>query len=180
GLDSQGRSWLPARLCEDGDCWRIVDAGTARLLRRNLGTILAERTLTVALFSREAEEPEERGGSIGELDEAFAERLQPGDRFLLDGRCLEYRRREEQTILVDEGPGRARVQRWGGEGLPPSPQLARRLYVLRIRAAEALREGPGALAELLCRDYELEGAAVTDLVDHFQRQERISEIPDLQ
>jgi ATP-dependent Lhr-like helicase len=70
------------------------------------------------------------------------------------------------------------VPRWGGEGWPLSTELARRLYLLRVQAAEALREGPDVLAAVLCRDYGLEGAAVGMLVDYFQRQESLSEIPD--
>jgi ATP-dependent Lhr-like helicase len=112
------------------------------------------------------------------VDEAFADRLQPGDRFLLDGRCLEYRRREEGSLLVEEVLGRPRVPLWGGDGLALSPELARRLYAQRVQAAEALREGPDALAELLRRDYGLSGSAVGALVGHFQSQETVSEIPD--
>jgi ATP-dependent Lhr-like helicase len=192
GLDRQGQPWLPARLREDGDCLTIRDARTARLVRRNLGTILAEEGVPVLLqpvgtsgppidpFSDEAlnAPPPPEPQAIGEVDEAFADRLQPGDRFLLDGRCLELRRRETEALLVEEVPGRPQVPHWAGEGLPLSPELARRLYVLRVQAAEALREGPDALAALLQRDYGLTGAPVADLVDYFGRQERLSEIPD--
>jgi ATP-dependent Lhr-like helicase len=55
--------------------------------------------------------------------------------------------------------------------------LAQRLYLLRVRAAEALRDGPEALAALLRHEYRLEGAAVTTLAAFFQRQESLSEIP---
>ena len=41
-------------------------------------------------------------GTLGSLDEAFADRLQPGDRFLLDGKCLEYRARQEGAAVVEE------------------------------------------------------------------------------
>jgi ATP-dependent Lhr-like helicase len=192
GLDRRGEPWLPARLREDGDCLRVRDARTARLLRRNLGTILAEEGVPVlrqpaaapgppldpfaddALDAPPAPPPQ----PVGEVDEAFADRLQPGDRFLLDGRCLELRRREAGALLVDEVPGRPQVPRWGGEGLPLSPELAGRLYLLRVQAAEALREGPPALAELLRRDYGLAGQAADELASYFQRQECVSEIPD--
>ena len=52
---------------------------------------------------------------VGEVDDAFADRLQPGDRFLLDGRCLEFRRREDQALLVHEVVGRPVVPRWAGQ-----------------------------------------------------------------
>jgi ATP-dependent Lhr-like helicase len=104
--------------------------------------------------------------------------LQAGDRFLLDGRCLEFRRREGTTLIVDETPGRPATPRWGGDGLPLSTELARRLFLLRVQAAEALRDGPTALAELLRGEYALVDDAATLLMAYFQRQECVSEIPD--
>jgi ATP-dependent Lhr-like helicase len=180
GLDQNGEAWLPARLVEDGDCWRIRDVRTARLLRRNLGTILTERAVSVGI---QVEADEDDGISttvrtLGEVDESFADRLQPGDRFLLDGRCLEFRRREGDTALVEEVIGRPRVPRWTGSGWPLSSQLAHRLYLLRIQSAEALREGPAALQRLLGEDYELKGSVVELLSAYFLQQESESEIPD--
>jgi ATP-dependent Lhr-like helicase len=196
GLGRDGQPWLPARVRDDGDCIRIRDERTARLLRRNLGTIIAEDTVQVTLrggtfatcqadghvanvppqLSDEAD-PTLRT-VIGEVDEAFADRIQPGDRFLLDGRCLEVRTREGGELHVDEVVGRPQVPRWASEGWPLSPELAARLYVLRMQAAEALRDGPAHLAELLQRDYGLDGSTVEPLVAYFERQEAISEIPD--
>jgi ATP-dependent Lhr-like helicase len=112
------------------------------------------------------------------VDEPFADRLQPGDRFLLDGRCLEYRHSEGTDLLVDEVIGRPLTPRWSGGAWPLSRDLARRLYLLRVRAAEALREGPAALADFLRRDYHVRAEAITVLVGYFQRQECLSEIPD--
>jgi ATP-dependent Lhr-like helicase len=183
GLDRQGDAWLPGRLREDGDCWRVRNARTARLLRRNLGTILAEETAPVVLREQntEAAFPEDDPYSlipIGEVDESFADRLQPGDRFLLDGRCLEYRAREEGAVVVEEVIGRPRTPRWGGEGLALSPELARRLFLLRTQAAEALREGPAMLARLLESDYGLQDESAEMLSSYFQQQECVSEIPD--
>jgi ATP-dependent Lhr-like helicase len=169
GRRCDGTAWLPARLCWFGAEFSLLDERTARVLRRNLGTILSERARAVRF----------RGGSaVGEVAEGFADRLQPGDRFLLDGRCLEYHGLEEQTLLVEEVAGRPAVPRWGSEGWPLSPDLARRLYHLRIQAAEALRDGPEILARLLHREYGLEGRAAAALVAFFQRQECLSEIPD--
>jgi ATP-dependent Lhr-like helicase len=175
GLDRDRRPWLPPRLHGDAGSFAILDERTARLLRRNLGTILAEEAVPVRLRPQddEAVSPE-----VGSVDEAFADRLQPGDRFLLDGRCLEVRTREPDALLVDEVLGRASVPRWAGEGWPLSTELARRLYLLRVQAAEALRDGPAALAEVLRRDYGLGGEAAAFLADYFQRQEALSEVPD--
>ncbi|MFO0929358.1 MAG: DEAD/DEAH box helicase [Gemmataceae bacterium] len=183
GVDQHGEPWLPARLIEDGDCWRIASAATARLLRRNLGSILAEPTVAVQLLSTAATgdplDDSMVSFAIGEVDESFADQLQPGDRFLLDGRCLEFRRREHDDVFVEQLVGRPRVPTWTGDGWPLSPELARRLYVLRLQAAEALRDGPAALAALFRDDYQLTPAAVASLADYFERQESISEIPDV-
>lgn len=175
GVDQFGEAWLPPRLREDGDCWRVHSARVAGLLRRNLGTILTERSVPVAL---QEEDELTRPRAIGEVDEAFADRLQPGDRFLLDGRCLEYRRREEGAAVVEEVAGQPRVPRWVGSGWPLSSQLAQRLYLLRLQAAEALREGKDALQRLLGEDYGLIDAACAMLATYFHEQESVSEIPD--
>jgi ATP-dependent Lhr-like helicase len=169
GRHADGRPWLPARLRWEGTQFTLVDDRTARLLRRNLGTILAEPSREVRLAD---EQP------VGSVDEAFADRLQPGDRFVLDGRCFEFKRQEDSALTVEEVAGRPRVPRWPGDGWPLGPDLARRVYLLRTQAAEALREGPAALAGLLRRDYGAGDRAVEALVAYFTRQETVSEIPE--
>ncbi|MHB1426348.1 MAG: DEAD/DEAH box helicase [Gemmataceae bacterium] len=163
---------LPPRLHGDLESFTILNQRTARLLRRNLGTIVADPVTEVCLWADDSR--------IGQVDRAFAERLRAGDRFLLDGRCLQVRslRPEEGRLWVDEVLGRPMVPRWGGEGWPLSTELAQRLYLLRVQAAESLRDGPEALAELLRRDYGLKDDAVVKLAAYFQRQECISAIPD--
>jgi ATP-dependent Lhr-like helicase len=88
------------------------------------------------------------------------------------------RRRQGEVLLVDEVVGRAGVPRWGGEGWPLSTELARRLYLLRVQAAEVLRDGPAALGDMLRRDYGLQGPAADALTAYFLRQESFSEVPD--
>lgn len=181
GLDHKDEPWLPARLRGTPLQFTIHDQRTARLLRRNLGTILTEEPVAVLALpslSPEMREEPPTQQTIGHVDTLFAERLQPGDRFLLDGRCLEFRRQEETGLLVEEVMGRPVVPRWGGEGWPLSADLARRLFLLRRQAAEALREGPEGLAHLLRHDLGLEPEAVAILTDHFHRQDCLSEIPE--
>jgi ATP-dependent Lhr-like helicase len=191
GVDRRGQPWLPARLAGDPIEFTVRDARTARLLRRNLGSILAEETTPVLQVASEDDEARNRGGNsappapaavaprpIGEVDRPFAEVLQPGDRFLLDGRCLEVRRLEFGSLLVDEVPGRPAVPRWPGDGWPLSSELAGRLFSLRVQAAEALRDGLDALADLLRQEYGLGVEAAGALAEYFERQESLSEIPD--
>jgi ATP-dependent Lhr-like helicase len=177
GRDRDGADWLPPRLAGDARAFGVRDERTARLLRRNLGTILAEEPARV-LAACGLADAKPQAAVVGTVDLAFAERLQPGDRFLLDGRCLEVQRVEGAEVQVAETSGRPAVPRWGGDGWPLSPELARRLFLLRVQAAEALRDGPAALAALLRRDYGLEGRAAEVLAGFFQEQESVSEIPD--
>jgi ATP-dependent Lhr-like helicase len=171
GAGSQ--QWLPPRLSWDGDEFRALDERTARLLRRNLGTILSEATRPVAI-----ESTEDASEAIGEVEEPFVERLNPGDRFLLDGRCLEYRRQENQTLLVEEIAGRPLTPRWASDGLRLSAELARRLYLFRVQVAEALRGGRSAAAALLRADCGLDDSAALVVAAHLERQECVSEVPD--
>jgi ATP-dependent Lhr-like helicase len=168
GRHADGRSWLPPRIRWEGTRFTLQDERTARLLRRNLGTILTEEARCVRLVD---------DTPVGQVDEVFADRLQPGDRFVLDGRCFEFKRVENRALKVGETGGRPRVPRWAGEGWPLAADLARRLYLLRTLAAEALRDGPAALTALLRQDYGCDDAVVEALVPYFIRQERISEIP---
>jgi ATP-dependent Lhr-like helicase len=180
GRKRDGTSWLPARLRWQGDTFAIADERTARLLRRNLGTILTEDPCAVRmpLPADPASDELPRTSLVGELDEIYAQRLQPGDRFMLDGRCLEYQSREGSSLLVDEVLGRPQVPRWHGSGPPMSSELASRLYLFRVLAAEALRDGRPCLERLLGAEYRLNQAATASLTRYFTRQETISEIPD--
>ena len=172
---------VPARLRWEGDKFTIVDERMARLLRRNLGTIVSEDPCPVRLMltGRETASDELRTRLVGEVDEIYADRLALGDRFMLDARCLELRERDGKAMLVDEVLGRPEVPRWHGAGPPMSNELARRLYLFRAAAGEALREGPTRLDRFLRGDFHLEAAAAASLSRWLTLQETISEIPDL-
>jgi ATP-dependent Lhr-like helicase len=182
GQHADGREWLPPRIRWEGECFTLVDAATLRILRRNLGTILTDEPRPVRLQTDPGrlENPDAFPPSIvvGEVENSFAERLQPGDRFLLDGRCLEYRRREAGSLLVEEVSGKPLVPRWDGSGWPLSAELARRIFLFRSQAAEALREGPLRLACWLCEEFQLQPQATRELVNLFALQEAVSEIPE--
>src|SRR5262249_17730453 len=145
GRRRDGRPWLPPRLRWEDDTFKILDNRTARVLRQNVGTIITEEPRPVLLQNAECGMPNDDLSSsfrlVGQVDERFADRLQLGDRFLLGGCCLEVRRSDGRAVYVEEVVGRPAVPRWGGDGWPLSVELARRLYLLRTRAAEALRDG---------------------------------------
>src|SRR5262249_13871574 len=93
GRRADGTPWLPARLAwTDDGRFTIQGDALAKLLRRNLGAIVSDEPRTIKLLTEEG--GREKASALGAVDELFADRLQPGDRFLLGGRPLEYRRRE--------------------------------------------------------------------------------------
>jgi ATP-dependent Lhr-like helicase len=173
GQHRDGSRWLPGRLAGSLQSFHIGDMGMARLLRRNLGTILDEPDCQVREILAD-----DLLRELGRVARTFAERLKPGDRFVLDGRCLEVAWIDSAEVGVREAPGRAGVPHWAGSAWPLSAELARRLFLLRVRAAEALRDGPQFLADLLCREYGLDNVAAAELVAYFQHQETVSEVPD--
>ena len=178
GRRRDGESWLPARLRWQDDCFTIAHERMAKLLRRNLGSILTEDSCFVKLRTP-TEADETHTQSLGEVDQAYAEGLQPGDRFVLDGRCLELKKRETTGLLVDEVFGRPLVPRWLGTGVPMSGELARRIFLFRVQAAEILRESDDAFRTWLEVEFQLNDAAISALARLFQEQESISETPTL-
>jgi ATP-dependent Lhr-like helicase len=173
GKGQNDEAWLPSRLRWQGERFTLLDDRTARLVRRNLGTIISEQSRPVLLCTSASEE-----ARLGELGEPFADRLAPGSYFLLDGRSLRVDSVEGFAIRVAEVPGRPAVPKWGSEVAPLSRELAARLYLLRTQAAEALREGPDAMIRQLEEDYGLGPSAAQRLLDYFRAQECLSEIPD--
>lgn len=175
GKDHRGEKWLPARLKGFRHHFRLINGRTARLLRRNLGTLQAAEDAIVQLLG---EHPEDTPLVIGQLNPQYADRLKPGDRFLLDGRCLEFRSVQRGIVQVRQTMGNPGTPIWGGTGWPLSAELAQRLFILRLQAAEALLDGPVSLKKLLQLDLGLGRTGVEILASYFQEQDCLSEIPD--
>jgi ATP-dependent helicase Lhr and Lhr-like helicase len=178
GRRRDGTDWLPARIRWHEGSFTIADDRTARLLCRNLGTIITEDTCAIHLRDP-IEEEQARTSTVGEVDLSFAEKLNPGDRFVLDGRCLELKERNATTLIVDEVFGRPLAPRWLGTGVPMPNDLARRIFLFRWQAAEMLRDGEAALRVWLGEEYHLGEIAAATLAEHLQEQETVSEIPTL-
>lgn len=177
GRHADGTSWLPPRLAWTPDSrFTIASDAISKLLRRNLGTIVSDEPRGIKLIT--AENGQEKTVVLGSLDELFADRLQPGDRFLLGGRAVEYRRRERSALLVCDAGGRPAPPRWTSGYLPLPAELVRRLYQFRAEAAEILRDGDAALARWLRWQYCLEEPAIDALTRYILAQETVSEVPD--
>ncbi|MBI3410559.1 MAG: DEAD/DEAH box helicase [Planctomycetes bacterium] len=180
GKKSNGADWLPSRLQWRGNEFAIINQWTASLLRRNFGSIINEEPRAIRLLIPASDNnTEPRSLPVGTVEEAYADRLRPGDRFVLDGRCFQFRRHEDGALLVEEVAGSPIVPHWTTGGWHLAPELARRLFVFRCQAAEALRDGLQAFADFLRLEYGLEDAGIAELTRLFLMQETISEIPAL-
>ena len=98
------------------DVYAVTDTGIARRHRQSVGTITAAATAEVRFV---------RGGRLGTVEESFAARLKPGDRFPFAGRVLEFVRLYQMTVQVRRAKGDPTTfPRWSGGRMPLSGELA--------------------------------------------------------
>ena len=159
--------WTAPRIWKRGGLFGIRSRRVIRWFWSNVGTISSEESVRVQVD----------GQAIGTLEGAYAERLQAGDRFVLDGRALEFRRMEGLTVHAKASGGEPNLPRWSSDRQGLSAELARDLARFRARAGEALAEGPSSLRFWLGEVHEIGLDAAGVLETLFAGQEQVSEIP---
>jgi len=104
---------------EDGR-FILVSNQAARRHRMSIGTIVSHAHVRVKM---------RRGKSLGEVEESFAGRLQPGDVFRFSGKRLEVVRFSDGELIVKPAGSRkaSEIPRWTGGRLPLSETLATRV-----------------------------------------------------
>ncbi len=109
------------RLRERNGVWRLRDPRQARHIRMNVGTIVGTETIGVRLGRR-------GGRSLGEVEEAFAATLTPGDSFLIGGQVVRYDSMREMTVQVSPAPGAdPKIAVFAGTKLATTAGLSRRV-----------------------------------------------------
>ena len=105
--------------------WGLRDPRTARRLRMNVGTIVEPEYMKVRMGRG-------RGGPmLGEVEEAFAATLTPGDSFLIGGQVVQYDAVRETTMQVSPSPGRKpKIAVFSGAKLAMSTLLSHRVMGL--------------------------------------------------
>jgi ATP-dependent helicase Lhr and Lhr-like helicase len=122
--------------------WSLRDPRTAPMIRMNIGTITDTETLKVRLKSRFG------GAPLGEVEEAFAATLTPGDTFLIGGEVVRYEGLRELTVEVSRDAGRKpRVAVFSGTKFSTSTEFCARM--LGILAQENWPDLPAHTAEWL-------------------------------
>ncbi|MCP9941084.1 ligase-associated DNA damage response DEXH box helicase [Cyanobium sp. ATX 6E8] len=142
------------KLERDGDLYFVKEKAIARMHRLHIGTITADRAVTVRFV---------RGAVLGHVEEAFIGRLKAGDVFFFAGRQLEFVRLREMTALVKASSKKSNtVPAWAGGQMALSDLLSRHLRAevdccSRALAGEAKLNSPElvALEPLLQRQVQL-------------------------
>jgi ATP-dependent Lhr-like helicase len=138
--------------------YRVNEKTIARLHRLNIGTITADRAVTVRFV---------RGAVLGHVEEAFIGRLKAGDVFFFAGRQLEFVRLREMTAQVKATTKKSStVPAWGGGQMALSDLLSQHLRAEVDRCAHAL-EG----------EARLDSPELQALEPLLQRQAQLSRLP---
>ena len=104
--------------------WRVVGPHVARQYRLNVGTIVEAPMLKVVLGRG-------RARALGEVEEWFAQGLQPGDSFAFAGRLLRFERIRGGILEVSPATGEdPKVPSYEGGRLPLTTELAARVRAL--------------------------------------------------
>jgi ATP-dependent helicase Lhr and Lhr-like helicase len=159
--------WTAPRIWKRGGLFGIRNRRVIRWFWSNVGTITSEETVRVQVD----------GQVIGTLEGAYAERLQAGDRFVLDGRSLEFQRMDGLVVHSKASGGEPNLPSWSSDRQGLSAELARDLARFRADAGEALVDGPSALRAWLGEDHDIGALEAGVLETLFAGQEQVSEIP---
>ncbi|AUQ69494.1 ligase-associated DNA damage response DEXH box helicase [Phaeobacter inhibens] len=102
--------------------WQLRDPRATRRIRMNIGTIQDADLLKVRL-------KRSRGGKpLGEIEEAFAATLTPGDTFLIGGQVVRYESLREMTVEVSRNASKTpKVAVFSGTKFATSTQLSTRI-----------------------------------------------------
>ncbi|GGE60219.1 ligase-associated DNA damage response DEXH box helicase [Actibacterium pelagium] len=155
------------RLVQRDGQWQLRDPRAAAQIRMNLGTIVDTDKLKVRL-------KHSRGGQpLGEVEEAFAASLTPGDTFLIGGQIVRYEGLREMTVEVTRRADREpRVAVFSGTKFATSTQLSAR--ILEMLNQPDWPTLPGHTADWLLLQREISQMPRGDrlLVETFPLQDR--------
>ena len=116
--------WQRLKQSPDGN-WHLRDPRAASRIRMNAGTIIDTEVLKVRMTRK-------RGGKpLGEVEEAFAASLTPGDTFLIGGKVVRYEGLREMTVEVSRTAAKnPKVAVFSGTKFATSTQLSARILRL--------------------------------------------------
>ncbi|MEL0437124.1 ligase-associated DNA damage response DEXH box helicase [Phycobacter sp. K97] len=128
--------------------WQLRDPRSAARIRMNIGTIQDADLLKVRM-------KRSRGGKpLGEIEEAFAATLTPGDTFLIGGQIVRYESLREMTVEVSRDRGRKpKIAVFSGTKFATSTQLSQ--GILDLLAQDAWPDLPAHTSDWLALQREV-------------------------
>ena len=160
--------WTAPRIWRRNGWFGVRNGRVVRWFRSNVGTIATEESVRVLVD----------GLAIGTLEAAYADRLTPGDRFVLDGRALEVSRMEGGIVHAKATGGEPNLPRWTSDRPSLSSELAGELAAFRASVARRIGdEGPDAVRDRLAEELRLTRDAAAVIVELIEAQDRVSEVP---
>jgi ATP-dependent Lhr-like helicase len=160
--------WTSPRIWRRDGQFGLRSRRVARWFWCNVGTIYSEEAVRVMA----------RAAAVGTVEAAYAERLVPGDRFVLDGRAWEFKRLVRSILFARPAVGDPSLPRWTSDRQSLSSELAAEIAAFRAAAGRCLDEaGPAALRSWLMEMFDLDHAAAGVLIELFEAQVQWSEVP---
>jgi len=141
---------------------------TRAIYYMNTGTIPDEAKIEVYTLDKRF---------IGTVEEEFAERLMPGDIFVLAGRTYEFKKSRGNKIYVIPKEGaKPTIPAWFSEMLPLSFDLA--IDVQRFRREVKSILNNRRAKSFLMKKYQIDEKAAKAILGYFREQEKYSTVPD--
>ncbi|NJE48382.1 ATP-dependent helicase [Thermococcus sp. 9N3] len=141
---------------------------TRAIYYMNVGTIPDEAKIRVYTMDKKL---------IGTVEEEFAERLMPGDIFVLAGRTYEFvKSRGNKLYVIPREGAKPTIPAWFSEMLPLSFDLAVDIQHFR-REVKGLLSRKDAVKRLM-RKYGIDEKASRAIIAYFREQARYSVVPD--
>ena len=144
--------------------YRVTQKMVATRHRLSIGTIVGDNALIIKYMS---------GRKLGNIEESFITKMNPGDRFWFAGRSLELIKVKEDTAFVKRVRAKdGKTPSWGGGRMPLSSQLS---AMIRYKLDRYVRDELGdpemeALAPLLQEQMERSTIPLEDefLIEYFR------------
>jgi ATP-dependent Lhr-like helicase len=165
--DGQALRWTSPRLRKSGDQFSLSRGRVARWFRMNVGTIDSEESHAV----------EADGVRIGHLESVYADRLEPGDRFVLDGRALSVRRITTGIVEAKPASGEAYFPVWTSDRPGLSGPLALALARFRVELGRQIGIGERSAIRRLVDRYRMRQEDADCLIGLWRAQMAVSEVP---
>ncbi len=158
--------WQRLKQAPDG-LWHLRDPRSAARIRMNAGTIIDTETLKVRMTRK-------RGGTpLGEVEEAFAASLTPGDTFLIGGKVVRYEGLREMTVEVSRSDAKTpKLAVFSGTKFATSTRLSAR--ILRLLQQQDWPNLPRHTADWLALQRDISRLPAPDrlLIESFPRDGR--------